>query len=221
MLHFLLGWLILYFIPWGIWELVKKKHDKHYITSPLYSFFYFIIWSGLAILLYWDLLSALKFSVSFCLVTLFILIWLVTIHIYNFIPKFYKRPDYLIKKYKNFKYLHMSKKFLWSKNGDLIFQQVMFAAMIIFVNQYISLVYIIILFTFIFVIMHSVLSRFGKLITVYYLWASITAGILFPIFIITLENGIIYSYLVHFIFYTMSATLAWLYKEVLKKKRWN
>ncbi len=109
----------------------------------------------------------------------------------------------------------MDYKYLFSKSFDILFQQTMVVILtLLLLKNKFSILEIIFLFAFIFGSIH--LGQYvysGKFFGTYYLIFSMVSAIIFPILILKVNYGFVYTYSIHWLFYTLSGVFFWIYEN--------
>lgn len=207
-------WVLLWAVTFGLFYFISRRgisFNKRYGLLVLF----FLFFSSLAIVYFKDILvNAIgKFTLIPFIVLVFV--YVITAFLYYFSNNYIKRPTLLLEKYPNQHIIKMEYSYLISKPFHLLFQQIM---VLIFVmglsEQGYTLFEIISYFIIIFGIIHifSILYN-GKLFGGYYFISSLIGAVIFPILILNVNYGFVYSYIVHFSFYSVSSILFWLFAD--------
>lgn len=207
----LIIWIILWSLGWfGFFLLNKKRID--YINKFYISIVYFFSLSILIVVIFWKEFTKL-INVEFSIIPfLFVpLLFIVNIFAYNYIRNNLKKPNQLIKENPQVFFLKLDNKYLASKSFEILFQQILIILLILWLSQLgLSVFGIIISFAILFGLGHSYLiySR-GKLFGTIFTVSSIFSAIIFPILIIYVPWGFIYSYFIHWMFYISAGFFFW------------
>ncbi len=211
-------WIGLWVVTFGTFALLRKKgisYNKNYGWTILY----FLIFTTISCLYFKDIL--VDVTAKFTIVPLIILvfIYILTVVIYYFSHKYLKKPAKLIEKYSDQHFIKMDYKYLFSKLFDILFQQVMITVLVLWLSkEFFSMTQIIIYFILLFGIVHLIgISIAGKIFGTYYLIMSLIGAVIFPILILNVNYGFVYNFIIHFLFYSISSLLFWLYAEKLLK----
>jgi hypothetical protein len=105
-------------------------------------------------------------------------------------------------------------RYLFSKSFELLFQQIMIVVLILSIHRMTTtMIHVIVIYGVIFSLAHLPIYPFigtnEKAFRVFYLVASITSAILFPLLILKVDYGFVYSYAIHLSFYTLAALILW------------
>lgn len=212
-------WVLLWLVGFGLFNFLRKR-GMTYTAKPWSVAAYFLVFTSIALIYFYKKVFSFDFIFSPTAVLVLLLTYLLAFLTYYFSPKYLSRPHQFIEKYKDQYFIRMDYRYLVSKSFDILFQQTLIAVMVILLSlQGLALSEIILPFVFIFGIIH-VINIFvaGKLFGIYYLIASILGAFLFPILILSVEGGFLYSYALHFFFYTVSAVFFWVYAPKLEEK---
>lgn len=210
----ILIWLLSWLFTYTLIYFGKSKKINYIINYGLMSFIFLIasiinfITFKILIFDYFKNFMILPFII---LALFFILNTLV----YYLSSKYMNKPIKLIKKYPNEFFLLMNYKYLTSKSFDILFQQTMILILILLlIKNNFYILEIIFLFAILFGGIHIFqYIRSGKFFGTYYLIFSILSSFIFPLIIIKLNYGVIYTYIIHWLFYTLSALYFWYYNN--------
>jgi len=207
----LIIWIILWSLGWfGFFLLNKKGID--YINKFYISIVYFVSLSILIVVIYWKEFIKL-ITVEFSIIPfLFIpLLFITNIVAYHYIRNNLKKPNQFIKENPQVFFLKLDNKYLASKSFEILFQQILIVLLILWLSQLgISIFGIIISFAILFGLGHYYLIySIGKLFGTIFTVSSIFSAIIFPILIIYVPWGFIYSYFIHWMFYISAGFFFW------------
>lgn len=134
-----------------------------------------------------------------------------TIVLYALIPRFLRRPDALIARHPEEFYLRMDYRYLVPKSFEVVFQQLVIVVLTLLLAETgLSVTAVVFAFLGIFGVLHLPMLRMvGKSVGLAYSLASVTLAAVFPILILRVPAGFIYSYTAHWFFYTLAALFAW------------
>ncbi len=106
-------------------------------------------------------------------------------------------------------FTRFDKRYVFAKIFDITYQQTLIVALVsILVAHGYSHTTIYLLFAFLFGTLHLPLIKIrGRVFGVYFTLAAVCAGFFFPYLLIHLESGVVYSYILHWSFYLVSALL--------------
>ena len=130
---------------------------------------------------------------------------------YALIPRFLQRPDALITRHPEEFYLRMDYRYLVPKSFEVLFQQLVIVVLTLLLSETgLSVTAVVFAFLGIFGLLHlPMLLVIGRGPGLYYGVASVTLAAAFPVLILRVESGFLYSYAAHWFFYTVVAVLAW------------
>jgi small-conductance mechanosensitive channel len=128
--------------------------------------------------------------------------------LYFFLPKYFNEPEKYFEKYPNREYLKIEWRRLISKSTDILAQQIFIVLLVTFLNNIgLSLPEIIIVFFILFGALHIPLisKEWGAWPSWLFGAAVVLFSIIFPILILTVHYGFVYAYLIHWLFYVVTA----------------
>ncbi len=204
-------WIILWSLGWLGFLLLNRK-GIDYINKFYISMIYFLSLSILVLAIYWKDFSELvkiEFSIiPFLFVPLLLIINILT---YNYIRNNLTKPSKLINENPQLFFLKLDNKYLASKFFEILFQQILIVLLIIWLSKLeFSILGIIVYFTVLFGLGHLYLIySIGKLFGTIFTIASIFSAIIFPILIVYVPWGFIYSYFIHWMFYISAGLFFW------------
>lgn len=215
----ILVWILLWIITFGTFYFMTKRgvtFNKRYGLLILF----FLFFSFLAIYSFKDILASLKSSFTLAPFLIFVFIYVITIVLYHFSHKSLQRPALLIERYPHQHIIKMDYSYLVSMPFHVLFQQIMVLIMVLWLSkQNYSLFEIIFYFMLIFGLLHVfAMIPNGRIFGTYYLIASLIGAFIFPILILKVNYGFVYSYIVHFSFYSISSVLFWLFADKFSER---
>ena len=204
-------WLILWAVGWfGFFLLNKKGID--YIKKYLITVTYFLGLSALIIIYFReDFKQILNTPFNILPIIFLIVLFIINILTYYLVKKNHKKPVQLIKNNPHGFYLRLDYRYLVSKSFEILFQQILIILLVIWLRQAQFNIYEIILsFAIIFGAGHIYLlyhrtKIFGRLVVI----SSIISALIFPILIMYVQYGFVYSYIIHWIFYISIGLFFW------------
>jgi hypothetical protein len=204
-------WIFLWILFWGIFKLFLLKHID-YIKRYMITALYFL---GVTIIVAFIFKNDLTEIIAKFSTTPFIILGIVIIfHIflYSYIPKYIKEPKKYFEKFPERQYLSLSFKRLFSKSLDILAQQIFIVLLAIFLQSAgLNLIQTILIFSAFFGIAHIPLIFIeNSWPSWYFTFSAILSAVLFPVLIIEIPYGFIYSYIVHWLFYTITAVGFWI-----------
>ncbi len=216
----MLVWVVLWVIMFGLVALIPKRgitYTKRYGWLILF----FLFFTFLAGWYFKETLAKVDGRLSLVPIAVLILVYLTTIMVYYLSRQHLVRPTQLIDQHSHQYFIKMDYRYLISKSFDILFQQVMIMIMVTLLSQQnYSLLQIMLYFVLLFGIVHVfALFSAGKIFGTYYLVASIIGAVVFPILILKVSYGFVYSYIIHFFFYSISSLFFWLFARKIFRKR--
>ena len=189
------------------------KKNADYIQHFLLTAIYFLCVAIFTSLIFRDhIVRAIQ---NFTATPFIVLGFVILAHIilYIYIPKYLREPKEYFEKYPKRQYLKIDKRRLVSKSLDILSQQIFVVLLVMFLQDAsLSLHQIIIAFAIIFGLVHAplIVVERGTWPSWYFTVFSILSAIIFPTLILKVQYGFVYSYIVHWVFYTFTAVGFWL-----------
>ena len=195
---------------WGI-SFALIRRGSTYIEHPTVPSALFLGFSLPVVAVWWRRLEPLAgpFRAAPC-IALALAIAL-TLAAYVFVPRLLRRPDPLIARHPEEFYLRMDFRYLVPKSFEVLFQQLVIAVLATLLAETgLPLPGVVLAFLGIFGVLHlPMLLVIGTGPGLYYSVASVTLAAAFPVLILRLQSGFLYSYAAHWFFYTIVAVVAW------------
>ncbi|MBU0466861.1 MAG: hypothetical protein KJ718_02295 [Nanoarchaeota archaeon] len=200
-------WLLLWFI---IFALRIKGFD--YTTHPVIISFAFLFSSIIVFSIFFRHYFVFKTKFNWIPFAVLAVSILVAFSGFYLISNNYEIPQTLLDISKLDSFFDMSYEYLFAKLFDILFQQTLIVLLAAFlVENKAGIRKSIFFFVILFFIVHlPVLFTWNSMVGLYYLTASVAAGIIFPLLIEKLKYGYIYSYIIHYGFYVISGFLIWI-----------
>lgn len=201
------------FAAFGGFRFFLHANGIGYIRHFLWTAGYFMLVAIITTLAFWDYIDrALQgFSTTpFIVLGIFIA---VQAPIYIYLPRYFQEPTEYFETYPERCYLKIDWRRLVSKSMDILAQQVFIVLLIMFLRDAgLSLVQTIAAFAVLFGMLHVPLIASERGAWPSWLFAGIVAvfSIIFPILIIEVQYGFVYTYAIHWLFYMMMAAAFWM-----------
>lgn len=197
---------------WGLafWLL---KRGITYVDHYLILSAMFLAISALLVAVFWRRYAPLTSHVAVLPFLVLLLAIVVTVALYTVCPRYFNRPDALIAKHPEEFYLRMDYRYLVSKSFELLFQQLIIVALtLLLAAAGLTMTGVALAFLGLFGVLHLPMLRIvGKGIGKYYALAAATFAVVFPVLILRVHYGFVYSYAVHWFAYTLAALIAWIH----------
>ncbi|MEK7544778.1 MAG: hypothetical protein AAB551_01470 [Patescibacteria group bacterium] len=209
----ILTWATIWIVSWGVFFWFMHKKNADYIQHFLLTAIYFLCVAIFTSLIFRDhIVRAIQ---NFTATPFIVLGFVILAHIilYIYIPKYLREPKEYFEKYPKRQYLKIDKRRLVSKSLDILSQQIFVVLLVMFLQDAsLSLHQIIIAFAIIFGLVHAplIVVERGTWPSWYFTVFSILSAIIFPTLILKVQYGFVYSYIVHWVFYTFTAVGFWL-----------
>jgi len=216
----LLLWILIWGIVWLGYDFLKK-HKINFVDNFFVTLVYFLI-VDLTLIYFFknDLIIFFK-DVTMSTIFFFVLVILFYFLLYHITRKHRKISKTVIKKYPWYTLLRIDYKFLISKPFEILFQQLCVLLLITWLMQYGFVFYqILIVFGILFGLSHlRLLFESRNLFTYLFIVTALIGSIVLPYLIVYVKNGAIYSYLIHYGYYTLLGTVYWFSKPKEKKRK--
>lgn len=204
------GLALLWIACWGVsfWFI---RRGVTYIDNPTITSVLFLSFSVPVVVLHWPRLEPLTRQVTAAPLLAFALALALTLAVYALIPRILRRPEALIARHPEEFYLRMDHRYLVPKSFEVLFQQLVIVVLTtLLADTGLSLSGVVLAFLGIFGVLHlPMLLIIGTGPGLYYGVASVTLAAAFPLLILRLQSGFLYSYAAHWFFYTVVAVFAW------------
>ena len=209
-------WLILWPTVFGFsYYLIFKKRIT-YIEGFQWMFFYWLAACIIAFLIFKGILMPIlkDFSITPFIILLFIYASILVL--YSYAKKRLKRPVKLIEKYgKHEQIIMLEPRYLISKSPSILFQQILITAfLLILKNNSFSVFQSIMIFMVLFSLFHiHITKKTGLIVGLLYVSSSLLGAIIFPLLILSINYGFVYSYIAHLLFYGLGGIGIWIYQQ--------
>ncbi len=191
-------------------SLFEKHFKLTFEHAPVRSLFYFTAWAFLVVYLFPAQVHELFMHVTLIDYLFLAFVMLVIFPgLYHVTRKQSGNPEWLAAFYPGQGMLTLGERYILAKIGDVVFQQLIAGAMILTLAAGgVSYPEIVITFVALFAAAHAYLFRSsGTFWGIYYTTYAALGGFAFTFFIIFVPNGIVYSILLHMLFYVLSGVL--------------
>jgi len=201
--------MALCYVAWGIFFffLYYKgvDHIRHYFWTATY---FLSVAIGMS-LLFWERIAAVLQPVALTPLVTFVVFMLCQVAWYIYFSKKFKEPENYFKTYPDRHYLRINWRRLVAKSADILAQQVFIVLLVLFLNDLGLTTYQLLLaFGVLFAALHIPLfvSEWGKWPAWVFGGAVAVFSVVYPLFILNVEYGFMYNIIVHWLFYTATAT---------------
>lgn len=204
--------VLIWLAGWGVsFGLIRKGIT--YLTHPLLMSFSFLSFSVLVMILFQPRLEPLLSSVTVPSVVVLLGVVVATIAVYGVAPRWLARPEELIARHPMEFYLPMRYRYLVPKSFEILFQQLTIVVLSLgLAATGLPLTGVVLAFLGCFAVLHlPMLLLVGTRVGMSYNLASATLAAIFPVLILRVPSGVVYSYAAHWFFYTLAALGAWMY----------
>lgn len=198
----------------GIFRALIHKgfnHTKHFFLAALY-FLATAIVTGVLFNGYVP-----RVFEGFVFVPVIVLIVVVIAHIalYLYLPKRLNVSKEYFLRYPTRQFLQLDPRRLVFKTADIVSQQLLIVLLVLFLQDAgLRLPQVILAFAIIFSAFHVPLTLFekGKWPAWYFTAFAMLSAVVFPILILKVQYGFVYSFIIHWVFYTATAVGFWMWR---------
>jgi len=206
----LIEWFFLWFLIWGGAYGLEKIGIDYFKRYYFVSAYFLAVSIGLMFIFYNDLFPLVNFSLAIIPFILIPVTFIINVLAYAVIRRL-PRPIKFLDKYSKVAFIKHDYRFLASKSFEILYQQILIALLAIWLYDLgLPLYQIVILFAIIFGLGHVyLLIDQGKFFGLFFTIASILSSVVFPVLILKVEYGFVYSYVIHWLFYIISGIYFW------------
>lgn len=210
------GWLA----GWGVaFWLVKRGInylDNYRLTSAV-----FLSFSALLVALFRRRIETLMGNPTALPFVVLLLAAATAIGLYALCPRYLRRPDGVIARHPEEFYLHLDPRYLVSKSFEVLFQQLVIVVLtLLLASTGLSLMSIVLAFLLLFGVLHlPMLLIVGRGLGTVYALAAGTFAVVFPLLILRVHYGFVYSYAAHWFAYMLAGAAAWVHAGAVPRSR--
>jgi hypothetical protein len=205
--------MALWSVAWGFFFFLVQRKKMDYTKYFLRTTFYFLSVAVVTSWLFADSLIRITKNISATPWILFGIVLVATVFIYRYTLNYFQEPKEYFDRYPRREFLKISGERLLSKSTDILAQQVFIVLLITFFHDAgFSLAQTIIAFGILFSLLHIPLmvSERGAWPAWTFGGAVIVFSLIFPVIILNVHYGFVYTYLIHWAFYTIMAAVFWI-----------
>lgn len=207
--------MALCFVTWGVfYNVLFKRFGYGYTKGFVVTTAYFLSSAGVATVLFWDTLRLVLVDFSLMPLVALGIVMVVQLAVYTYMPSHVKRPDAYFAAHVDRYYVDIHWKRLVAKSADIVAQQVYIVLIVLFLQSFgLTLFGTVLWFGVLFALLHAglVMAEWGKWPALLFGGAVVFFSIAFPILILTVPYGFAYNIILHWLFYTITATTFWLW----------
>lgn len=212
--------VLMWFGTWAFFYFYLIGRGINYVKDAEVTTLYFLFVSVTMLGLFGDRLAPFLDDYAGLPFGILAVAFLLNLGIYYYVPTFFRRPSVLIKKYPNEFFLALDSRYLISKTFDIIYQQIFIILLVAALARIgLSVKEITLAFALLFSVIHFPLIWIeGRLWGIYFMTAALLSALFFPPLILQVPYGFIYTFIIHWGFYTLSGMLFWVFAPMLKKR---
>ena len=207
--------MALWFVAWTFFFFGLFRRGIGYVNHFLWTTGYFLSVAAITAIVFSNYVRQVVqgFVVEPFIVLVVVII--LTVLIYLYAPQYIKKPERYLRDYPDYEYLVINWRRLIPKFADILAQQLFIVLLILFLQQTgLPLYGIILAFFGLFGLLHIPLIARGW--GTWSAWvfgaAVISFSILFPVIILNIHYGFVYTYIIHWLFYLITAIGFWVWK---------
>ncbi|MDB5237360.1 MAG: hypothetical protein JWL88_462 [Parcubacteria group bacterium] len=208
----LISSLIIWTVAWGVFGYCALMRGTNYVRGYVKTTIYFLTVGACTAALFWRSLSSFIQPIQWQAVGILIVFMSLQLCLYMILfRKFPRDADYFLQ-YPMREYLSVNPRRLVSKSADIFAQQVFIVLIIISLrNIDLSLTQVTLWFGLLFALMHipPIAREWGEWPALTFSGAVVLFSALFPTIILTVPYGFIYTFIIHWLFYTGIAIGFW------------
>ncbi len=200
------------YAAWGIFFVFLHPRGVNYTSRFLFTTGYFIGATALLALLFWSYLAEVLKAPQLLPLAGLALFMLAQLWWCKNAPHYIQESKTYLEQYPNRDYLSLNWRRLISKSADIANQQVFIILFVLFLNNLgLELYQLIIAFGILFALLHIPLFilEWGKWPMWLFGGAVVVFSLVFPPLILYVPYGFIYNIIIHWLFYTATATSFW------------
>jgi len=207
-------WLVAWIAIRLIFENFSRK-GKSFTDDYVKTSLFFLFISIFTVIIFRQMFANYLVNFSITPVVLLVILFAADAFTYQIMNSKYDCRNKFAKAKSPNAYLSMDYRYLIAKTLDILYQQLLiFVLVMILASTNLIPALIILLFAILFVAAHIISLRIlGSFFGKYFIVASLAAGLIFPTLILYVNTGLVYSFLVHWIFYTLSGVFFWIFMK--------
>jgi hypothetical protein len=218
MIYRFIGIMIVWFAIWlAVWRVFygpMAERRVNYVDRFLWTCVYFLLVSVVTVLLFKDVLAPFAGELTADPFVVLAVTFALQIVLYRLAVRHLRRPGKLIESNPREMFLRLDYRYLVSKSFEVLFQQIMIVLLVVTAwRQTGNLVGTMVIFAGVFALAHlPLLKLYGEQAGFFakiYLAAALVSAVLFPVFILKVNLGFVYTYAMHSMFFTVLALWFW------------
>jgi len=207
---------------WGSFYFFFLRRGKDFGRNWISLFVYFACVGAILTAIFWQNIAPLvrDFSIVPCVVLAIFMLVQLLVHVR--VPEALIEPHEYFERHPMRQYLRLGWRRLVSKSADIAAQQVFIVLLVVFLKEEgLPLTRIVLGFTLLFGFLHMPLiaSERGRWPSWLFLGAVVLFGVTFPPLILFVPYGFVYTFMLHWMFYTGSALVFWLWHNKFENRR--
>jgi hypothetical protein len=198
----------------GFYHVLFRRFGLGYTKGFLITTAYFLVSAGVVSVIFWDTLKRVLVDVDALPLVVLGVFMLAQLALYVYIPQRLARPATYLTEHPDRYYLDISWRRLVSKSADIVAQQIYIVLMVLFLQELgLTLYATIVWFGVLFALLHAglVIAEWGRWPALLFGSAVLGFSLVFPVLILLVPYGFVYNIMLHWLFYTITATTFWVW----------
>jgi hypothetical protein len=213
----LLEWVGIWIVVRGIFGvLIRKGFD--YVRHYIWTTFYFAAAAAGTCLLFRSYLGRILHPSLLSIVILLVVIF-AQITVYSVAAKFLVMPEEYFLRYPSRRFLLLDIRSLSYKTMDIVSQQILIVLLVLFLHDAgLTVWQTIVAFALIFTVFHIplILLEKGEWVGWYLTGFALLSAVLFPVLVLKTPGGSLYTFIIHWLFYSITAIVFWRIRSTKK-----
>lgn len=206
-------WFLVWLAGWGLYGVMWRR-KINYVRRFAITSLYFLTLSIVIAILFRGTFARVVTDFNFTPFVVLVLVYVATLVVYHLSRKYLEKPTRLISANPNEFFLTLDYRYLISKSFELLFQQAMIVLLILIVYGVTdTMINVMLVYGVIFALAHipiyPLIGATARIFKLVYFAASIASAIVFPLLILKVGYGFVYSFVIHSSFYTLAALFFW------------
>jgi len=206
------------FATWGIfYNVLYRRWGIDYTRQFWWTTAYFIGSAAVTSIIFWEHISRVLQNFTALPLMVLGIFMLFQLVLYVYIPKWLHEPKDYFEKYPDRYYLKIDWRRLISKSADIGAQQILIVLLVLFLQDAGLPLYQLVLWFFVlFVLLHVPLiaSEWGRWPSGLFAGAVVAFSASFPLLILYVPYGFVYTFILHWLFYTLTGLVFWSIRSI-------
>lgn len=208
-------WSLMWMVFLGFFLLVMTTRGIDHLKNFHLTSVYFLICSIFSFYIFRSDILRLVPRISSYAIIYLVLFYVATVPIHYLVRKYFESPKEYIRKNPRLYFLPLDYRHIVSNTFIVLFQQILFVAIIsiLYYHGYstsavVTIFVILSFFAHIFLV-HQIGWRWG----LYFTFFAMLGAVFFPLLILYVKDGVVYAFMIHSAFYTLSGVGVWILNQ--------